>query len=232
MAMNRFADRPKLILTDVYETLLDMSEVQKKINQLFDSKRGYTIWFEMFMEYCFVNNSLKTFNDFNSIAGATMRMTAQMLGKSIEDEDIVATLELLKQLPVNDCVQEGLSLLRDQSFRIAALTNAPEKTVIERMERTGLVSYFEEVLSAEHVKKYKPHIEVYQWALKKLGVKANEVMMVTSHGWDIAGAASAGMQTAYLKKSTQVLYPLTPQPDVRCRDLEDLAKQLEASYAQ
>jgi 2-haloacid dehalogenase len=228
--INELASRPKLILTDVYETLLDMSEVQRRANVLFDSKRGYTIWFELFMEYCFVDNCIKQFNSFDSIAKATMQMTAQILGHQVEEEDVVSVLELLKHLPVNDCVQDGLSSLQDRSFRIAALTNAPENTVRERMERTGLISYFETVLSAEHVKKYKPDVEVYQWALKKLQVEPQDVLMVTSHGWDIAGAANAGLRTAYLKKSTQVLYPLTPQPDIRCKDLEDLAKQLEGLY--
>lgn len=228
---NGMTGRPKLILTDVYETLLDMSEVQRRTNLLFDSKRGYTIWFELFMEYCFVDNCIKQFNDFDSIAKATMQMTAKTLGRSVADEDIVAVLELLKHLAVNDCVQQGLSMLQDQSFRIAALTNAPEKTVRERMERTGLISYFETVLSAEHVKKYKPDIEVYQWALKKLQVEPEEVIMVTSHGWDIAGAANAGMRTAYLSKTTQVLYPLTPQPDIRCKDLEELARKMESQFA-
>lgn len=229
---NEHTSRPKLILTDVYETLLDMSEVQRRVNLLLDSKRGYNIWFELFMEYCFVDNCIKQFNDFNSIAQATMQMTAQILGRAVEEEDIVSILELLKHLAVNDCVQEGLSMMQDQSFRIAALTNAPEQTVTERMERTGLISYFESVLSAGHVKKYKPDIQVYQWALKELQVEPHEVLMVTSHGWDIAGAANAGMQTAYVKKSTQVLYPLTPQPNVRCKDLEDLARKLETLYVQ
>lgn len=219
--------KPTVILLDVYETLLDMTEVEKKVNLLLDNKRGYTIWFELFMEYCFVDNCIVQFNDFASIAYATFQMAAQTVGREIDEQDINDVLELLKHLPVHEGVQEGLSKLNDAGFRIAALTNSPEGTVTERMERTGLISYFEKVMSAEHVKKYKPSIDVYKWAVAKMDVQADEVLLVSAHGWDLAGAVNAGMQTAYVKQSKQMLYPLAPEPTYTCTNLADLADQLK-----
>ncbi|MBK5270845.1 MAG: haloacid dehalogenase type II [Bacteroidia bacterium] len=222
--------KPKIILLDVYETLLDMSEVEKRVKNLLDSKKGYIIWFELFMQYCFVDNCTVQFNDFSSIAKATLQMAGQILEKNVSDEDIDQILDLLKQLPLHNGVQKGLSQLHEQGFRIAALTNSPQKIVLDRMERTGLVSYFETVLSAEHVKKYKPSIEVYEWAAKKLEVSPIEVLLVSAHGWDIAGGANAGMQTAYLKQSNQLLYPLAPEPNIICINLIDLSKQISILY--
>lgn len=218
--------KPSLILFDVYQTLLDMSEMERKVNFLMDSKRGYTIWFELFMQYCFVDNCTVQFNDFTAIAKATMQMTGKRLGKTLDDSAVDDTLELLKHLPLNDGVQEGLSELNEKGFRIAALTNSPQKTVLERMERTGLISYFEMVLSAEHVKKYKPCNEVYEWAAKKLDSAVKDVLLVSAHGWDIAGGKNVGMQTAYIKQGQQLLYPLAPLPDLVCKNLVDLAGQL------
>jgi 2-haloacid dehalogenase len=219
--------KPTLILLDVYETLLDMSEMQRRVNHLLDSKRGYIIWFELFMQYCFVDNCTAQFNDFNSIANATMHMAGRSIGNVVDENEIQNLLALLKHLPLHEGVEEGLSVLSDHGFRIAALTNSPEETIKERMELTGLVSYFEMVLSAEHVKKYKPCIEVYEWAAKQLEVEASKILMVSAHGWDIAGASNAGMQTAYLNQSNQMLYPLAPKPIYTIKDLADLASQME-----
>jgi 2-haloacid dehalogenase len=219
--------KPTLILLDVYETLLDTSEMQRRVNHLLDSKRGYTIWFELFMQYCFVDNCTAQFNDFNSIANATMHMAGRSLGKAVDENEIQNILALLKHLPLHEGVEEGLSALSDHGFRIAALTNSPEETLRERMELTGLISYFEMVLSAEHVKKYKPCIEVYDWATKQLNVEPNHILMVSAHGWDIAGASNAGMQTAYLKQSNQMFYPLAPKPIYTIKNLADLASQME-----
>ena len=218
--------RPKLILLDVYETLLDMSVVEKKLNNLLDSKRAYRVWFELLMQYCFVENCTSKFNDFTSIAKATMQMTAKVFGASLHDEEINYILALLKQLPVHEDVQEGLSQLNDLEFRIAALTNSPSDTVMDRMERTGLISYFSMVLSAEEVRKYKPCIEVYQWAANKLEVDKQEILMVSAHAWDIAGAVNAGLQTAYVRQKEEMYYPLAPKPDLVCNNLSDLAGQL------
>lgn len=217
---------PEVILLDVYETLLDMQDVVRRVNDLLDSRRGYTLWFEMFMQYCFVDNCTSQFNDFNSIANATMQMAAKTLGTSVDKESMNSVLELLKHLPVNDGVQEGLSALNQLDLRVAALTNSPESTVTERMERTGLISYFERVFSAEKVKKYKPCREVYEWAAKELGVSCNKILLVSAHGWDIAGGANAGMKTAYLQQNKQMLYPLAPAPDYTIKNLEQLAEQL------
>lgn len=219
--------KPTVILLDVYETLLDMSEVERKVNSLMDSKRGYLVWFELFMQYCFVDNCTVQFNDFTAIAKATMKMAAKTFDAHISDSSIEHVLDLLKHLPLNENVQNGLSDLSNQNFRIAALTNSPEHTVRERMERTGLISYFEFVLSAEQVKKYKPSVEVYHWAAKELEEKAQNILMVSSHGWDIAGAANAGMQTAYIKTNKQMFYPLAPQPTIIIKDVVDLANKLK-----
>ncbi len=219
--------RPQVIFVDVYETLLDMSEVRRKVNVLMNSKRGYLLWFELFMQYCFVDNCMGKFNDFASIAKATFQMTANMLGEAVSDEKIDEILEMLEQLPVKNGVAEGLSLLADEGFRIAALTNSPQTIVQNRMERTGLISYFETVLSAEAIKKYKPCKEVYEWAAQKLAVNPSDCLLISAHGWDISGAANVAMQTAYLKQSNQQLYPLSPAPTITCKDLEDLASQVK-----
>lgn len=216
----------KLILLDVYETLLDMREVERRINGLFDSKRAYSIWFELFMEYCFVDNCTVQFNDFISIAKSTLKMTARIFDVFIDEDRCTDVVDLLKQLPIKENVQEGLSLLHDKNFRIAALTNASEQTVRQRMELTGLISYFEKVLSAERVRKYKPCCEVYQWATSEMGVAPAEAIMVTSHGWDIAGAANAGLNTAYIT-GKQLLYPLAPKPRYIGRNLLEIAIALE-----
>lgn len=218
--------RPQVIFLDMYETMLDMTEVERRMNYLLDSKRGYTIWFELLMQYCFADNSYSTFHSFASIAKATMQMAGKMLGKNIEESAANDLLVLLEHLPVHDGVQEGLSRLKDEGFVLAALTNAPASLVKNRMEFTGLISYFDAVLSAEEVKKYKPAGEVYLWALKKMGALPETSLMVTTHGWDIAGASQAGMRTAYLKQQNRMLYPLSPDPDLSCRSLEDLAMQL------
>ncbi|HEX5652874.1 MAG TPA: haloacid dehalogenase type II [Chitinophagaceae bacterium] len=217
---------PKIILLDVYETILDMSEIERKVNLLMKSKRGYVLWFELFMQYSFADNCSSSFHDFQSIAEATLRMTSYHFKTEMHNDEVNTILELMKHLPLKENVQTGLTELYEQQYRIAALTNSPAQIVINRMERTGLISYFELVISAEEVRKYKPAKEVYLWAAKKLQTPPEEILLTSAHGWDIAGAKNAGMQTAYLSLPNQLLYPLAPQPDYTCSNLTSLAAEL------
>lgn len=221
--------QPRLILFDVYQTLLNMDEIERRINHLLDSKRGYVVWFELFMQYMLVDNSISRFHSFYEIAGATLRMTSQMLSRELDPQRIGEILERMKHLPLQEGVSEGLSGIADQNYRIAALTNSPERIITERMQKTGLISYFEEVLSAEQVRKYKPAAEVYQWAADRLKLSPAKILLVSAHSWDIAGAANVGMQTAFIRQHKQLLYPLAPEPDFTCSSIPDLCEQLKFS---
>src|SRR5688500_11775310 len=125
--------KPKLILLDVYETLLGMTEVERKVNAVLDSKRGFTIWVEMLLQYAFADNCTGQFHSFADISRATMRMVAKVLGVKIRDEKLDLVVEMMKHLPVNEGVQKGLSMMYDQGYRLAALTNTPKEVVNERM---------------------------------------------------------------------------------------------------
>jgi 2-haloacid dehalogenase len=222
--------RPKLILLDVYGTLLDMGDVQRRINYLLNSKRAYLLWMELLMQYIFVDNCTERFHDFTSIAASTLRMTTRALNADLSPDQVNEILEMLTHLPLKDHVQKGLSLLNDLDLRVAALTNSSEKIVKERMIRTGLISYFEKVLSVEQIKKYKPALQAYTWAADLMHVDPKNSLLVSSHAWDIAGADNAGMYTAYIENN-QMFYPLAPEPGLTCKNLVDLAEQLSLIQA-
>jgi 2-haloacid dehalogenase len=222
--------RPKCILFDVYETILDLSDVQQRVNSFLNSSKGFKLWFGLFMQYCFVCNSTNQYQPFVDIAKATMTLTANMLGVQLTENKQEEILWLLKHLPLKSDVQESLSLLSDEGFELAALTNSPMSTVAERMQPTGLISYFQFVMSAEELKKYKPAVEVFEKAVQKSGFLANQVLMVSSHGWDLIGAHSAGLQTAYIGKP-KLFYSLAPTPNYNALNVLDLATQLKLLMA-
>ena len=199
-----------------------MTLVERKVNDLVDSKRGYTYWFELLMQYCFVENSLATFHSFPTIASATLQMAGKTFGVQISERQADAVVELMRHLPLKEGTNEILSALYDLDYRLAALTNAPKDVIMSRMERTGLISYFESVISADEIGKYKPEKEVYQKAAAKLGIQPDEILFVSSHSWDIAGAANAGLQTAFIQHATQLFYPLAQSPTINLKSLSEL----------
>lgn len=226
MESNLLPQKPAVVFFDVYETLLDMSRIKQQINNTLDTRRGYLLWFELLTQYCLLDNCVGTFHDFSAIAKATLQMAGSTLGTQVPAEKMDDMLHLMKHLPLHDGVPESLSALKDAGYRLAALTNAPAHVVQERMERTGLISYFDGVMSGEEIKKFKPACEVYQWAAQKMAVPTDDCLLVTAHPWDVAGAHYAGMKTAFIQRPQQMAYPLAPPPDFIAPKLHLLVERL------
>ncbi len=55
-------------------------------------------------------------------------------------------------------------------------------------------------------------------------------MFVAAHGWDIAGALQAGLQTAFIERKGQSLYPLSPKPHFPGKDLTEIANNIISHY--
>ncbi len=218
--------KPSVIIFDVNETLLDMSPLQKKVNTLLGSKRGFRIWFGLLLQYSLVDNCTGSYHDFSTIANATLDMAAKALGKEGEDDEKKEALAPMKQLSAYSDVEKGLKLLKEGGYRLATLTNSPPNTQSEQLQYAGLTKYFEQTLSIDAVKKYKPAIESYQYAAKTLGVNTEDMLMVAAHGWDMAGAINAGMQAAFIERKGQSLYPLAAKPHYIGKDLVAIANAI------
>ncbi|GED43237.1 hypothetical protein HHA02_25660 [Cobetia marina] len=63
--------------------------------------------------------------------------------------------------------------------------------------------------------------------LDKLDVDPEEAMMVAAHGWDVAGAKEAGLQTTFIARPGKALFPLSKALDHVVKDVNELADILE-----
>lgn len=224
--MMEASKKPLVILFDVNETLMDMSPLKKKVNDMLDSKRGFRIWFGMLLQYSLVDNCTGNYHDFSTIADAALDMAAKALETKLSTDDKQEALALMKRLSAYSDVEKGLKLLKEAGFRLATLTNSPMPTLTAQLEHVGLTKYFEATLSIDAVQKYKPAPETYRYAAQTLGVSTSEIILVAAHGWDIAGAMQAGLQAAFVERKGQSLYPLAAKPQYVGKDLEEVGQAI------
>jgi len=150
----------------------------------------------------------------------------------VSEEEIKEALSKIETLQAYPDVQKGLKLLKDQGFRLATLTNSPPNALKQQLINSNLTDYFEQALSIDSLKKYKPEAATYLWAAKKLQVKPEEMMLVAAHGWDIAGASAAGLQTCFIAREGQSLYSLSNNPDFQATDILTMAEKLVTAYCE
>ena len=221
--------KPSTLFFDVNETLLDLSFLKEKITTALDDRRELvSLWFSTSLHYSLVANTIEAYKDFGEIGVAALQMVAA--GNDItltKQQAEAAVIKPFKKLKPYSEVRTSLLALREQGFRLVALTNSSQKGLEEKLEFAGIADCFDTLLSCEPVQKFKPAPEVYNWAMTNMGVLPENAMMIAAHGWDIAGAQNAGMQTVFINRPGKQQYPLVPEADYVVDDLSQLASVLK-----
>jgi 2-haloacid dehalogenase len=216
----------QVIVFDVNGTLLDLSVLDVHFAHIFSHPSVREEWFHTLERLWIVTIITNTYEEFNKLAKAALAMTAQKWKVALPDEEQAAIAAKMKALPPFPEVSEGLRMLKEANFRLAALTNGSLASAKVLLKGAGLSEYFEQVYSVEQVKRYKPAPEPYQFAASGMGVPLPEMTMVAAHSWDIAGAKAAGCRAAFLARPGKVLNPLGPAPEWEAADLKELARKM------
>ncbi|HEY2702123.1 MAG TPA: haloacid dehalogenase type II [Candidatus Dormibacteraeota bacterium] len=104
------------------------------------------------------------------------------------------------RLPAWEDVAEGLDRLR-RRYTVVALSNGGFALLVHLIKAARLE--FDAVLSAENARRYKPDPRVYRMAGELLDVAPGQVLMVAAHRWDLDGARSAGLRTAFVERPAE-----------------------------
>ena len=214
---------------DVNETLLDLGALDPRFGRVFGDESVRREWFQQVLQSALVATVTESYSDFASVGGAALEMTASRRGMELSDEDRQYILGGMRELPPHPEVPEALDRLRDAGIRLAALTNSTEEVANAQLQNAGISDRFEQILSADTVKRLKPAPEPYHAAAKSLGVGVEEVRLVAAHAWDVAGAMRAGCAAAFVGRPGMVLDPLAPSPDVVGSDLDEVASLIIAA---
>lgn len=178
------------------------------------------------LHYSLVHTMAGTYKDFGEVCAATLMMVAAGNELDLSKEEAKKALKPMRSLAPHPDVKEGLTILRDKGFKMVSLTNGTNEAVKEQLENAGLSDFFDESLSIQDIKKYKPHTDVYKWAAKRIGVEPNECMLIAAHGWDITGALWADWRAAFIAREGKELYPLAPKPEINETDLIKVARKI------
>jgi 2-haloacid dehalogenase len=216
----------RVCVFDVNETLLDLGALDPHFERAFGNAGVRRAWFLQLLQSALVATVTGAYSDFGTFGGAALEMVAEREGVDLSGEDQQKILGGMRELPPHPEVAESLNRLRKAGLRLATLTNSTKQVAEAQMENSGLRDYFEQILSADDVKRLKPAPEPYHMAAESLGVELGEVRLVAAHAWDVAGALRAGCAAAFVARPGMVLDPLVERPDVVGANLREIADQI------
>lgn len=122
-------------------------------------------------------------------------------------------------------VPEALAALRAKGFRLGIITNGSVRMQEPKIAQLGFAGLFDPILISEREGLSKPDARIFERALQRMRVTAEEAWYVGDHPIaDVRGAFDAGL-TAVWRYA-----PHWPRPDVpshEIRDLNDLVRLLK-----
>lgn len=95
---------------------------------------------------------------------------------------------------------QGLAML-NQKFETCTLSNG-NTSLLQDLASHGPLPY-KHIFSAEDVKAYKPHPNVYNGGAAKLGLPTNECALIAAHLEDLEAAKKCGYQTIFIERSRE-----------------------------
>jgi len=102
--------------------------------------------------------------------------------------------------------QYALSKLKEDGYHLAVASNSIRNTVHVMMEKASLIKYLDFFLSNQDVKKAKPDPEIYNLAIKKLGLTPNEVVIVEDNENGFKAAVASGANVLKVETVYDVNY--------------------------
>ena len=142
-------------------------------------------------------------NDIHKYVGRTLIDQIDMLNADYNiniDEDSFTTKtneikkEMFKSLQPMLGVKELLESLRANGIPVAVGTSSNLEITEDKLRVTGLLEYFDAIVTSDHVSKHKPEPDVYLECAKQLGVKAKDCIVIEDAPAGIDSARAAGMK--------------------------------------
>ena len=212
----------KAIIFDAYGTLFDVNSAaekcKNKIGEKWEPFANY--WRTTQLEYTWLRSLMGRHQDF-------WKVTEQSLDKSMKIFQIDTSmkdelLDLYKVLSTFPEVKETLKKLKEKNYKLAILSNGTPALLKKLVSSNNLESIFDDVLSIEEVKIYKPHPNVYNIPIKKYQIEKNQFAYLSSNTWDVSAAGNFGFNAVWVNRNKNIFDNLDYKPITEINNLSDL----------
>ena len=96
-----------------------------------------------------------------------------------------------------------LQRLQDAGARCVIFSNGTPAMVQGAADHAGITPLIDGIVSIDAIRKFKTVPETYKLACDHFNLPHNEVALVSSNRWDVAGARSAGMRALWCNRTGQ-----------------------------
>lgn len=227
--IHELKDSIKVCMFDQYGTVVDMQGGLTKIAKPYLESKGWagnpnsfvTWWRRTHFENSMIDALLHgTHTPYREIGFRAVSHVLDRCNLAHTDDEVRALVAEIEKLECFPEVPAALAKLQTR-YQLVVLSNG-DPDMLETAKRYHKVP-FDRVISVAKANSFKPHVATYTKAAELLGLHMDQILFVANHAFDVIGAKSAGMRTAFINRRERPFERTPHQPDIVMRTMQDLA---------
>ncbi len=171
------------------------------------------VWRLKQLQYTWLRAVANAHTDFWEVTQNGLDYALEATGLEGDAELRERLLALYWELEAYPEVPAMLAALKTAGMNTAILSNGSPDMLNGAVQSAGIGDMLDDVLSVEDVNVFKPHRSVYDMVGKRFSCELEQVLFVSSNGWDAASAAGYGFYTVWVNRASEPMdrLPWTPQ---------------------
>ena len=222
-----------ICIFDAYGTLFDVTSATRIVanEEEYSSFPNHSVkvsnsWRIKQLEYSWLRNIMHEYIDF-------WQITKDALDFALEENQIKneklrqRLLDVYWNLSAYPEAQDVLTTLKANNIQTGILSNGSKQMLNSAVVSANLENYLDKIISIDGIEIYKPDPKVYEMVLDQFNCKKEEVLFISSNGWDIAGASKFGFTTLWVNRNLIPKDRLTFMPNKITNNLSTIPNILK-----
>ena len=222
-----------ICIFDAYGTLFDVTSATRIVanEEEYSSFPNHSVkvsnsWRIKQLEYSWLRNIMNEYIDF-------WQITKDALDFALEENQIKneklrqRLLDVYWNLSAYPEAHDVLTTLKANNIQTGILSNGSNQMLNSAVVSANLENYLDKIISIDGIEIYKPDPKVYQMVIDQFNCKIEEVLFISSNGWDIAGASKFGFTTLWVNRNLIPKDRLTFMPNKITNNLSTIPNILK-----
>lgn len=213
---------PKAVVFDAF-VIFDPRPLVARADELFPGHGAALCneWRARQFEYTWLRSMSNRYVDFWEVTEDALVFAAKDQKLNLAEDSRKELMSTYLKLQAWPDVVPVLKTLKAEGIRLGFLSNFTPEMLDSDIKSAGLDGFFEQSLSTDKVKTYKPDPRAYQMAINAFGLQRKDIVFAAFAGWDAAGAKSFGYTTFWVNRLKLPAEELD-SPDAEGESLNDL----------
>lgn len=216
-------NRSHTAVFDIIGTCFSLEKTRQALLAMGAPETALDLWFAETLRDFFAFSHAGGYASMKKVLEAELGRTLGKLGIEASDAQRRQVVGTFAELDPRPDLSPAVDLLSHSGWRVLALTNGSDTSTRALLERAGIANRFADLASADSISISKPNRALYELARSR---SEGVPWMVAAHAWDIAGAALAGMHTAFITSVEGSYLDVYPLPDIVAPTLLEAARAM------